>query len=369
MIKYFLVLFISLSLMVIQSCSDASSEQTKLVHVSGSISSNTTWSKDKIYVVDNTVSIEGATLTIEPGTIIKIAKYDGKPIASPFYINEERGSINATGTTVAPIIFTSYSDDSKGGDTDGMTGSPGKGDWGNIFISPSGNTAKSYFAYCDFYYGGYGNYETDAMLCVRADVTVDHCVFAHSIHAGLDVSYVAGSDLDVTVTGNTFYDNTKPMWMNPDFSIDGSNIFYNPDNTAQTNDYNGIWMANSVSLTGNRSWGNNGVPYVFTASYYFVVGNNDDVATTLTVANDTVVKFFSKGTIGGNAGGVILCDHDSIVNLENAFFTSYQDDSHGGDTNMDGTLTTASFGDWEGIQDATQTDVFLSSAGILYDNH
>ena len=46
--------------------------QTPTVTVSADITSNTTWSASQVYLLDGLIYVRpGATLTIEPGTIIK----------------------------------------------------------------------------------------------------------------------------------------------------------------------------------------------------------------------------------------------------------------------------------------------------------
>ena len=49
--------------------------KAQVVTVSGEITTNTTWTNDNIYLLNGFVYVEdGATLTIEPGTLIKVIK-------------------------------------------------------------------------------------------------------------------------------------------------------------------------------------------------------------------------------------------------------------------------------------------------------
>lgn len=74
--------------------------------ISGRITSNTTWTKDKRYRLDGQIFVEsGVTLTIEPGTVIFGSDAPGSD-AGVLCFN--RGSkINAVGTPDEPIVFTS----------------------------------------------------------------------------------------------------------------------------------------------------------------------------------------------------------------------------------------------------------------------
>jgi len=125
-----------------------------VVEISGEITSNTTWTSNKIYVLKGFVYVSnGATLTIEPGTIIKGDK------ASKATLTITRGSkINATGTADKPIVFTSNL----------AAGARSQGDWGGVILlgkapvnqgsdvkieaglaAPTGKDEKNYI-----YYGG-----------------------------------------------------------------------------------------------------------------------------------------------------------------------------------------------------------------------
>ena len=85
------------------------------INVTGAISSNTTWTADKVWVLNNKVVVEnGVTLTIEAGTIIKGTEGAGS-LASGLII-ARGGKINAVGTSAKPIIFTSVKDNIKIGE-------------------------------------------------------------------------------------------------------------------------------------------------------------------------------------------------------------------------------------------------------------
>jgi len=78
---------------------------------------------------------DGATLSIEPGTIIKVSP-DGKL--------RVYGGLRALGQADLPIIFTSLNDDSAGGDTNQKLEEARAGDWPGIEI---GAEARVYFGH------------------------------------------------------------------------------------------------------------------------------------------------------------------------------------------------------------------------------
>lgn len=105
-----------------------------IVSVTGVITENTTWTNDAIYQLNQKVVVDnGATLTIEEGTIIKGSPGTGS-LASALII--ARGSkINAIGTAASPIIFTSTSDNITCGDTAGTNlDQNDRGQWGGLIV-------------------------------------------------------------------------------------------------------------------------------------------------------------------------------------------------------------------------------------------
>lgn len=88
--------------------------------VKGALTANTIWSAKNKYLLEGFVYVEaGATLTIEPGTIIK-----GDKATKATLIVKPGGKIIAEGTVAKPIVFTSNQ----------AKGSRNYGDWGGIII-------------------------------------------------------------------------------------------------------------------------------------------------------------------------------------------------------------------------------------------
>ncbi|MFW6371405.1 MAG: hypothetical protein ACOC10_09400 [Bacteroidota bacterium] len=80
------------------------------VVVTENITENTTWTSDKVYQLGGRIAVEsGATLTIEPGTIIKGEAGTGANATA--LLIAQGAQLMAEGTADAPIIFTSVADE------------------------------------------------------------------------------------------------------------------------------------------------------------------------------------------------------------------------------------------------------------------
>lgn len=78
--------------------------------VEGNITSNTTWTSDRVWVLPTRIAVEsGATLTIEAGTVIKGIPGTGANASS--LLIAQGAKIMANGTSSMPIIFTSTDDE------------------------------------------------------------------------------------------------------------------------------------------------------------------------------------------------------------------------------------------------------------------
>ena len=111
---------------------------TPVITVRGNITENTLWTADNIYVLDTRVTVEeGATLEIEPGTVIK--GNTGQQAASTALLVARGATLMAEGTAALPIIFTSINDpidpsDIAAGNYASTTNSSQTGLWGGVIV-------------------------------------------------------------------------------------------------------------------------------------------------------------------------------------------------------------------------------------------
>ncbi len=93
-----------------ESCVYSYTLKTGETVVESNITSDVTWTSDKVWVLPKRISVEsGATLTIEAGTIIKGLPGTGANASS--LLISQGAKIMANGTSSAPIIFTSTDDE------------------------------------------------------------------------------------------------------------------------------------------------------------------------------------------------------------------------------------------------------------------
>lgn len=158
-------------------------------NVSGSVSTNTTWSAGKVYVLTGDITVNQlTTLTIQPGVVIKI-NYD-----RGFTIN---GKLVANGTTQNPIYFTSIKDDSICGDTNGDTTAsvPNTGDWRNIYFAEVSDPESSIIRVVARYGGknerGYDDDWYPPIVVYRVVPIFSNITFEHNYRNGIGI---LGSD-------------------------------------------------------------------------------------------------------------------------------------------------------------------------------
>jgi hypothetical protein len=345
--------------------------------VSGTLDSDTTWTAvNSPYVIFGTLTVSsGATLTIEPGTIVKFS--------TPDSLLDVVGTVFAYGTGGSPVYFTSIKDDSVGGDTngDGNTTSPTPADWTFIIINASGAVTLNHTT---VRYGGGGTYGVNANLYNGGGtITISDSVIERSIdgiyhqigtttiqnsairnngrngvyHSGgaTNVSgsaivsnvrygvYATGSGT-FSLTGNTFSDNAIAAGA---ISF-GSLIFTHSGNTVSATGLHGFVV--SGTMEASQTWNAGDAPYIVSSSLAIPSG------TTLTIEPGAIIKFIDhNGLI--DVHGILNANGTAATPI---YFTSLRDDTIGGDTNGDGSATTPGAGDFEAI--------FASAGGTTLDH-
>ncbi len=118
------------------------------VVVTSNITTNTTWDAKKVWILGGRITVtSGATLTIEPGTIIK--GQAGIQANATALLIARGGKINAAGTATLPIIFTTVADKLSIADiAAGKFASPNlspelNGLWGGLIILGKANVSAS----------------------------------------------------------------------------------------------------------------------------------------------------------------------------------------------------------------------------------
>jgi len=113
---------------------DNGPEPSNVVNVTANITQNTTWETGKVYVLGARVAVvNGVTLTIQPGVIVKGEAGTGANATA--LLIAQGGKIMAEGTATQPIIFTSIADEIE----PGMVASPNldpdlNGLWGGLIV-------------------------------------------------------------------------------------------------------------------------------------------------------------------------------------------------------------------------------------------
>jgi parallel beta-helix repeat protein len=238
---------------------------------------NTTWTTSgSPYVLDGDVTVaSGVTLTVDPGVVVK---FNGQ--VRQLTVN---GTLTATATEANPITFTSYQDDTAGGDTNGdgagSSGSPGQ--WYQVAF----NSNTSHLSYVNIRYGGYGYAQNSAPIYAygsSSTVALDHVTITQSQQSGVSLGNRASATMtDSTVSNNAYGIYADSSSVTVDHSTISNNssrgIFFNlpnwtplpPASTVTTSEItgnagNGIYIGVNGDYpiaamphgTGNNIYGN-----------------------------------------------------------------------------------------------------------------
>lgn len=286
---------------------------------SGTLSNNETWSGDEIYYVSNDLTIE-ATVTIEPGCIVKIREGKGITVRSG-------GKILATGNETNRIYFTSINDD-RGGILPNSDNETEKQDWESIKIDETGTGCI--FQFCTFEYGN----RTLEISDGDVEITITDNIFENNYY-GLCAKYGVTNS---TIERNRFFSNTYPMLIDATIPLGNSNMFTSEDGKTD-NTYQRITFytfGNSL-IDKDTTFEETELP--FNGGYAgFKIYEN----ITLTLKSGVVVTMSQGAPITIKYGGDFIMEDGSII-------TSTEDES------LDGNGTVEADDYWDGIEDQNKS--------------
>ncbi|NCC33930.1 MAG: right-handed parallel beta-helix repeat-containing protein, partial [Chloroflexia bacterium] len=291
------------------------------VDVSGTISSNTTWTltNSPYRVTGNVTVAAGVTLTIEQGVVVQFAQYTSLVVD---------GTLNAVGTSANPITFT------------GTTEAAGW--WRGLYVQNAGSAT---LRYATIAYGGYW----DSMGLVKSgagSLDIQHSIFRNIAGDGLRITEGASS---FTSANNTFRNNSR-------YGVNlGINVSFADDTSTFAENGIDVYL-NSGTITLPVTWNLNPA-YSFYASGNLTVGATGE----LSILPATVVKFAQ--TSGLWVDGSLRAEGTAAAPI---FFTDWRDDTVGGDANNNGDANAPAPNWWRGLYVRNAGTATLTYVTIAY---
>ncbi len=291
------------------------------VEVTQNISQNTTWTKNNVYLLKGRIAVEsGATLTIEAGTVIKGQAGEG---ASASALLVARGAkLMAEGTASAPIIFTSEGDNISPKDiAAGNYASPNlqptvNGLWGGVIVLGNGKISASNDAgdVSEVQIEGIPTSDPNGLYGGNNDSDNSGVIKYISIrHGGALIG--AGNEINGLTLGavgsGTVVENVEVI-ANQD---DGIELFGGTVNVKNVV----IWNSADDGLDTDQSWSGTIDNFVIVTPVddghvFELDGPEGSMKAGHTLKNGSVI-------VGSGTGDLINTDNNSIVNLENIYFT------------------------------------------------
>jgi hypothetical protein len=321
-------LILMMGSVVMTSCNDDEEVEQPVTPPTGNtvitsnITANTTWSNDNVYQLGGRIVVtDGATLTIEKGTVIKGEAGAGANATA--LIVARGGKLMAEGTADEPIIFTSVSDEItpaqiQAGDFASPNLSPDfNGQWGGVIIlgraqisasNDNGDVSEVQIegiptSDSNGLYGGNDNADNSGVI-----------TYISIRHGGTNIG--AGNEINGLTLGGvgsgTVINNIEIV-ANQD---DGVEWFGGSVNVSDVV----VWNCGDDGIDTDQSWSgtlDNFVVIGTTGHAFELDGPEGSYAAGHTIRNGSI-KMSYDGRVSED---IINTDDNSIVNLQNLYFT------------------------------------------------
>ncbi|MEP0366528.1 MAG: hypothetical protein ABJN36_03790 [Cyclobacteriaceae bacterium] len=333
--KLIALAFMLSSTLAFVSCSDDEGEGDTIIVDSGievkltsNITTDATWSADSIYILAGRITVEnGATLTIEPGTIIK--GEGGTGANATALLVARGGKLMAEGSATAPIIFTSLLDEITPEDVAaGNFGSPNldsdiDGLWGGVIVLGKAKISASNDNgdLSEVQIEGIPTSDSNGLYGGSDDADNSGVLKYISIrHGGANIG--SGNEINGLSLGGvgsgTVIENIEIV-SNQDDGIEWFGGTVNVKNVV-------VWNVNDDAIDTDQSWAGTLDNFVIvspTGHCFELDGPEGSYEAGHTLKNGTIVAstFDSDGEVDRGSEDIINTDANSIVDFENLYFT------------------------------------------------
>jgi hypothetical protein len=294
------------------------------VLLTANISENTAWTADKTYILGGRITVvNGVTLTIEPGTVIKGQAGTGANATA--LLIARGGKLMAEGTADAPIIFTSVADEITPADiAAGNFASPNldpdiNGLWGGVIILGSAKISASNENdedVSEVQIEGIPTSDPNGLYGGSDDTDNSGVIKYISIrHGGTNIG--SGNEINGLTLGGvgsgTVIENIEVV-SNQDDGIEWFGGTVNVKNVL-------CWNVGDDGIDTDQSWAgtlDNFIVVAPTGHCFELDGPEGSYEAGHTIKNGTIIA----STDARMSEDLINVDDNSIVNLEGLFFTS-----------------------------------------------